>query len=458
MSAHLRPAHAFRSALSLALLALSATAAAAEFTVNSIADAPDMNPGDGQCAAFGLPPSSRCTLRAAIMEGNEQPGTTTIHLPPLEYRLDEAGAAENSSVTGDFDIFGDIQIINTSTEELAVITQDTLDRVFDVYNGGRLLIRGIAVFGGNVTQDPIARLGGGARVWPNGSLQMESSFFYGPSAEEGGGIYGMGQVTLIDSEIAFAILRSEAPTENSQGVAISMVNAGQGAASLTMLRSSLTANGVEDIVVAPGIPVLADRYALMSRDGAKVQLVNSSIITNARGIWSRPGSQLQLLQTTIAGHEGTGLRFDHDPDNPAVQLSIAQTAIVQNGGVSECRAAGAFFLNPNLSQLQIRNLYNASSDASCGFDGATDVAITGQPLYKNRTFNQGPTYWLPTPGGGLVDTGGPACITSEDQQGRPRPVQGSALGEAHCDIGAVELTPALDPPQPAMMFTNGFED
>jgi len=48
----------------------------ASFTVNSTADAPDLNPGDGTCAASAGAPI--CTLRAAIQEANASAGADTI--------------------------------------------------------------------------------------------------------------------------------------------------------------------------------------------------------------------------------------------------------------------------------------------------------------------------------------------------------------------------------------------
>lgn len=67
------------AALASALLGAAWPAAAATFTVNSTADAPDVNPGDGICSdASGL-----CTLRAAIMEANALGGTNVIDLSQI---------------------------------------------------------------------------------------------------------------------------------------------------------------------------------------------------------------------------------------------------------------------------------------------------------------------------------------------------------------------------------------
>lgn len=52
-----------------------------DFTVNSIVDAPDANPGDGVCATVG----GECTLRAAVEETNQLQGSDTINLPAGVY-------------------------------------------------------------------------------------------------------------------------------------------------------------------------------------------------------------------------------------------------------------------------------------------------------------------------------------------------------------------------------------
>lgn len=52
---------------------------AASFVVNSSGDQPDENPGDGICKIAG---SNQCTLRAAIMETNDLPGSDVITFDP----------------------------------------------------------------------------------------------------------------------------------------------------------------------------------------------------------------------------------------------------------------------------------------------------------------------------------------------------------------------------------------
>src|ERR1700722_16530604 len=75
------------------------TLLSATFLVNSTADAPDANPGDGVAAAA----NGKTTLRAAVMEANaeNQSSPVLITLPAGNYKLTIPGAGEDGSATGD---------------------------------------------------------------------------------------------------------------------------------------------------------------------------------------------------------------------------------------------------------------------------------------------------------------------------------------------------------------------
>ena len=68
--------------LASVLLVAAWPAAAATFTVNSVADAPDADLADGICADS----SGLCTLRAAIMQANALGGTNVIDLSQRDAR------------------------------------------------------------------------------------------------------------------------------------------------------------------------------------------------------------------------------------------------------------------------------------------------------------------------------------------------------------------------------------
>ena len=88
-----------RTAVAVALLGLlgvpgmqAEAAAPPTFTVTTLLDAPDANPGDGVCAS--TLPGGACTLRAAVQEASTRAGSTVL-LPPGHYRLSIAPQASD---------------------------------------------------------------------------------------------------------------------------------------------------------------------------------------------------------------------------------------------------------------------------------------------------------------------------------------------------------------------------
>src|SRR6185369_5960639 len=86
--------------LFFAWIVSAGSAEALTFTVNSITDAVDANPGNGVCATA----AGQCTLRAAIQEANASRGADTITLPAGTYTLTIAGRNEDAAAMGDLDI------------------------------------------------------------------------------------------------------------------------------------------------------------------------------------------------------------------------------------------------------------------------------------------------------------------------------------------------------------------
>jgi CSLREA domain-containing protein len=120
------------AAMLLALLAAPSSAHAAEFEVDDLADAHDLNPGDGNCQAsrpYG------CTLRAAIEEANADSGHDVIRVAgPSTYTLELGHLLVSESVG----IYG---------EPGVVVDGDGSSRVFYVLNGG-VTITDLTITGG----------------------------------------------------------------------------------------------------------------------------------------------------------------------------------------------------------------------------------------------------------------------------------------------------------------------
>jgi CSLREA domain-containing protein len=331
----------------LLLLSAPSTARAASFTVDSIADAVDANPGDGACGDL----TGKCTLRAAIMETNALAGADTIVLPAGTYTLAIAGAGEDAAATGDLDITDEVTITGAG-QSTTIIDGGGVDRVIHVLIGSHADIAGVTV------QNGVANEGGG--IWNFGTLTLIDSTVSGNSAVSGGGIY----------------------TFNIDQIA-------------TITGSTVSGNAT-------------------SNDGGG--------ITNS-------GGTLDITNSTVSSNSGlVGGGIYSDGTAEFINTIIADSPF---GG--DCSGAGFTSLGHNLD-----------SDGSCGLAGVGNRSAV-DPLLGPLADNGGPTLThalLPgspaidaVPVADCTEAGGSPLIT--DQRGERRP-QGAA-----CDIGAYEAAPPL---------------
>ncbi|MDT7943805.1 MAG: CSLREA domain-containing protein [Dehalococcoidia bacterium] len=205
---------ALRWALAVGLVALAlvlgqpTTALGATFTVNTTADTPDFNPGDGNCADA----SGACSLRAAIMEANALGGGphTIVLQAGQTYTLskddDDAGHQTDSGADNDdLDIESNITIQgNGATIKLGggctqdVYPDDGQFRIFHVHDGASLYLERVNVEEGCADGDDAPHwYGGGIYVEDGGILNITSQTAVSfNTAAYGGGIYNAGRTTI----------------------------------------------------------------------------------------------------------------------------------------------------------------------------------------------------------------------------------------------------------------------
>src|SRR4051812_43601835 len=134
----------------LGALTIAPAAHAADFVVDSTADAPDVKPGDEHCRTVTL----TCTLRAAIQEADATPGPDAVVLPPGGYRLTGAPSPEAGSVgereagNGDLDITEDLTVRGAGADRTTVDGAG-LDRVFEIAGQTTAVIGDMTVTGGD---------------------------------------------------------------------------------------------------------------------------------------------------------------------------------------------------------------------------------------------------------------------------------------------------------------------
>jgi hypothetical protein len=442
------------SSLALAAaLACAPTVGAATFIVNDNQDVPDEFPGNGSCKAVGGV-GDVCTLRAAIMEANTQGGAHTILLPSGSYNLTRTGIGEEFAMDGDLDIRAHITIANF-TDNPPVIYAVNQDRVFDIHPGGSLTLFN-AVVGGGFASAPGNVHGGGFRVAAGGSLSLTRAMVTTNVGNIGGAIYSDGTVNVVDSEFMHnGILSQHVQPEFADGAAI--FNRG----ALTIERSTLHSNGV----VPGGDGLVPNVYAIRARRTGThpapfTRLVNATVAQNTRGIYSGTvmeqthGMPLDIQMSTIVNNGDRGIRFiPHFDQLDTAQLTVGLT-VVYGHTFADCNT-----LDSTQAWSPVADKGNASSDASCGFDGATDQQNIDWPFFGELDYHGGHTpVLLPDPNRALVDKGALVCAPSnEDQRGKQRPINATGTLLPICDIGAVEYDPETDPQPPTRIFRDGFE-
>ncbi len=385
---------------------------AASFDVDSTADTPDDNPGNGICADA----SDRCTLRAAIQEANALAGSDSIVLRAETYTLSGA-AGDDLTLSGDLDITENVTITGTGTAS-TVIDGGGVDRIFDIdpsAAGIAVTISDLTIQNGNIPGES----GGGIRN--SGTLTLDNTTLSGNvSGIDGGALLNLGTLTLTSSTVS---------GNDASGNGGGMFN-GSGN-SLTVTASTVSGNSASGA----------------GRDGG--------------GIFNASGASLTLTNSTItdntADDEGGGIFGDTTATATIVNSTLSNNAVtigssggIFNDGTATLTNTIVATNTPNNCTGPIASGgNNLDSGSSCGF-GAGD--LTGQdPLLGALADNGGSTQTRALLAGSpAIDAGNNAACPETDQRGvaRPFPSGGS------CDIGAFEFTPGVDV---ALTKTDGRE-
>jgi CSLREA domain-containing protein len=189
-----------------ALLPLPAGAVPPPLVVNSKADAPDANPGDGICATA----QATCTLRAAIMEANHSPGITVqVPASTIPYTLTIAPSGNPGTESdGDLDITGSMSIVGGGAEA-TIVDGGALDGLFDIdlTTGEEVTISGLTVRNGL----PPSHAGGGIFA-RGGAVTVSKCRITGNTttgAGDGGGIATTSHFRLVDSTVDTNLARGD---------------------------------------------------------------------------------------------------------------------------------------------------------------------------------------------------------------------------------------------------------
>ncbi len=396
----------------------SATAAAT-FVVNSTSDVPDVNPGDGSCAASG----GACTLRAALEEANALAGADRIELPTGTFTV----ASSALSITSDIELRGagaaqsivdldgttGLLVLAPANVTLNVTIAGLTIRGGNSQAGGGLNITNGTATPGNATvavEDVVIRDnvgftgGGGVAIGTGKRVTMRRVTIDANSSTGafGGGIWNAGTLIIDDSTISRNQANRAGAIHNTSTAAI-------------LVLRNVTVSG--NTAVSPG----SGTGGIVNQGFANLI---STTITNNRGVGTTTANLLGGGIYTVAG----------------------ATTVAKNSVIAGNRNSSSPNGPPSGPQDCVGNLtadtrYMLIQDTTgCGLPGAQQGFITGVsanlgPLQSNGGATE--THF-PAAGSPVIDAGYPfptgtaaadAC-PANDQRAVPRLI---------CDLGAVEV-------------------
>lgn len=442
---------------------------AANFAVDSTADAVDANPGDGVCDDG----AGRCTLRAAIQETNSLPGADTITLPAGTYTLSIPGADEDAAATGDLDITDDLTLTGAG-RDTTIIDGGGLDRVIHSALDGQSItvtISGVSVQNGRTS------FSGGAGIFNGrfglGLLELRSVFVRnnivaGPGGS-GGGIHNIGVVTLEG-----VIVHNNDGFVTGGGI----FNQGMLTISASTVRDNVT-NSTGGGIDSGGTATIIDstishNFAGHGAGGGgginnfgTMEISDSTISDNSSHDWGggvANSGELALTNTTLSGNaagtEGGGLRNHPLGTSTLTNVTISDNTAATGSGIFSLADPFAFGGSVALkNSLLAHNIpfncsgggpiishgHNLDSGSTCGPASPGDLT-NSDPLIGPLADNGGPTLTHALLSGSpAIDAADNDSCPATDQRGVARPIDGDEDSTATCDIGAYEFEPPQQP-------------
>jgi CSLREA domain-containing protein len=433
-------------------LGFEASADAADFHVNSVADKVDATPGDGVCSTGSRVDgtTSECTLRAALDEVNAlskanphksysiaiAAGTYSLTTaePCLYQYGDVIGYLSRPSTA--LCITGDVTLVGAGAAT-TVINGGFTDRILYVSKGQTVAVNNVTLQGGVQTGGALD--GGGGGINNQGSLSVANDVFTQNRSESGGGaIYSVGDLVVTGCTFAgntgsaiFVGPSSTLPrtsidlayfTGNSDNLGFTGAAVLAYSGTLQISNSTLSGNA-------------ANKQAIVAAYNIPTTITNSTISFNTMGdsetiVSGGSGSALTLNNDTIYGNTSTGVGI---AGVFADDLTLANTILAANGS-SDCNVAHFTNLGHNLigtADLLGQCLGGNNSTTLIGVDPKLGplqidggILPTQTPLLGSPIIGKGSSA---KPGSNVAG----AC-TALDERGFVRAQHGS------CTIGAAE--------------------
>lgn len=449
--------------LAAAVFVLSARLHAATFSVDTVLDSVDANPGDGLCANT----SGQCSLRSAIQESNALAGEDTIELPAGVFALTIFGTGEHGAATGDLDIADDL-VLRGAGADLTRIDGGALDRVIEILPGAAsrsVRLEHLTLQNGFLQHTGLGAGGAGLRVGVSVHVQLDDvairdnrmMLSFGGVAIESQGCVEGSRVRILDN-------RDTDETGSASAIAAVRVYEEGGVdtgACIVLDDSEISGNRADwaGAIEADYAPVTL-RRSLVSDNEARFAgalllnlqadtLLENVTISGNRGnpgaILNDGGSHLTLVNSTVTGN-GPAQSFTNVGGIQDVHGGFGFTFISN----SIIYGNGPGFTADDCDRATSVGGGNIIGDsARCIFDAQASDQLDVDPGLGPLTDNGGFTR-THLPGPAAIDHGEAGACPEVDQRGLPRPVDGEGDGQARCDAGAVEI-------QRDVVFADGFE-
>ena len=436
--------------LILVLLFVTYSVKADFFIVDRFEDAADFA-ANGFCHGENMV-GDTCSLRAAINEANATVGADTILIPHgAEFVLNAAGEDENDGYTGDLDIYGEVTIMNGT--QGFVINGNGTDRIFHVHTDAKLTLEN-GVLKNGVANTVSAFQGGAVKVEEDGIFIAKEIIFENNLANRGGAVFNDGDVLLENSYLHHNAITNENTPQNLDAVGDAILNRNV----LWLVGSTVAYNG--NLNDNPNnVSLVNGTYAIHLNPNGNAApqpntlIYNSTISNNKYSAIRSDQGIITIDKSTIANHEGRGLRFTRHADHAdELQLTI-KYSLFANNTATNCNDLQ--FLPAN--ELDVLGNFNASTDGNCGFTDMDNLENINNPINGSLADWGGLTPTLMIfPESPIVDFVNEDC-GNLDQRGGDRPLDGKDNGLMLCDVGALEFDRTTDPLNSDIIFSNSFE-
>ncbi len=433
------------------LLCFCGLAGGAEFSVDRLDDAADVDTGDGLCLAAG----GGCTLRAAVSQANALPGFDSIVLGPGVHVLSLPGRRDDANLSGDLDITAALEIVGAGMDVTA-ISGAGVDRVLDVHAGdinAPVALHDLSVRDGLITSGAGQNTapGSGLMIRIQATVQLENVRVH----DNLNAWAGAGGIEVLGN-----LLGRRVVLQDNEGHALVL----QGA--VTDLSECLIQGHNEAIRVEgfPDTPNSAhfDRCSFIDNGADNSQ---AAVIFVGGHI-----DDVIFSNSTFSGNTGSSVIFNDNFsrlhlrnctlfDNHLVGGSAATVMDIHGPAAPMLHLSNTVAFNSVKSQQVVVSAANLITDGG-NWLGAVLPILTWHPgdvvdaavapgLLPREHVNAFTALHRTTTDSELIDAGQSGPCTARDQLNRARPLDGDGDAMALCDIGAVEFAPEV-------IFADGF--